>query len=948
LTFLRKWVHWRYAALVLLIPLTLYPQIPGASLQTLQDPPGIRWKQIETPHFQIVFPCEISASAQHIASALEQIYRADWRTLGQAPPRIPLLLHNRNVTSNGFVSIAPHRSEWFNTPPQYGLVGATPWYDMLAVHEFRHVVQYNKLNRGFNRILYYLFGEIGWGAGAGFSVPLWFWEGDAVVMETALTRSGRGRQAQFSLPIRALLLSGKYHSNQKMTLGSYRDWVADPYSYGYHINAYVRRHYGPGIWASVLDGTSQYSFIPNRFSRQLHRFTGQDANGIHRAAMAELEQLWRSKTPAAPAAAPRRLDGPRSRFLTHDLHPQAVHDGSVVVYRVGLADQAAFVRLDGHGGEQILCFVNEIDGAPHSLAGDQLVWAEKGYHPRWGYREYSDVKIYNLASGKKRTLTKNDRLFAPALSPDGHTVAAVRFTEENSCALILLDAETGAEKRRLPNPENDFLMTPRWSPDGGTLVYTRRDHAGLALTLFSLSADSAFDLIAPGTDNLSFPVFVDRFVLFNSDQRGIDAIYAIDIDTRRIWQAISTRFGASNPAPGSDGDSILLNDYDLDGYHAAVTANDRNSWVPLEQVPDQGIHYYQPLLAQEEGSEVLAGITEKSWPVANYSLWRNLFKFHSWSPEGDLSTAAYGVSLSSLNLLGTMQSNCSLLYNSNEGNGRAAAGFSYGGFHALVDWNGSYGVRTSTYEDSQKKLRRYSWHEQSFDLGLRLPLNWSRGGYSTEMTLSAWTGITHIGEISDPARFVEKENGAGWLRRAGYDLEFRRYRGAYADIFPQWGQIVTAGFRHTPFRGDYHGQMATVQAILFMPGLLPRQGIRLAAAMEQQVDKNYRFESELVFPRGYDYVYSDRISRCSIDYALPLFYPDRGVTTMFYVRRIRANLFYDQGFIEREDVLRSAGLELIADLHLWTIPIPISLGVRYAHRFEDGGTRFGLIAGLAP
>jgi hypothetical protein len=120
--------------------------------------------------------------------------------MGARPRKIPVILQNQSSVSNGFVTLTPRRSEFYTMPPQdYNFLGTNDWLDQLAAHEYRHVVQYQRANSGFNRALYYAFGPATLAAMASTSVPKWLWEGDAVAAETAFTHSGRGRIPNFGL-----------------------------------------------------------------------------------------------------------------------------------------------------------------------------------------------------------------------------------------------------------------------------------------------------------------------------------------------------------------------------------------------------------------------------------------------------------------------------------------------------------------------------------------------------------------------------------------------------------------------------------------------------------------------------------------------------------------------------------------------------------------------------
>ena len=87
-------------------------------------------------------------------------------------------------------------------------MGSTEWYELLVIHEGRHMFQFGQADRRINRLFRLLGGERIQSLAGFLMIPGWFWEGDAVVNETLLSESGRGRQPYFNREIRALLLDG--------------------------------------------------------------------------------------------------------------------------------------------------------------------------------------------------------------------------------------------------------------------------------------------------------------------------------------------------------------------------------------------------------------------------------------------------------------------------------------------------------------------------------------------------------------------------------------------------------------------------------------------------------------------------------------------------------------------------------------------------------------------
>src|ERR1700712_2758081 len=194
------------------------------------NPPSIKWKQVNTPAAKVIFPAGLDSAGLRVANIVQQMNSAIQPTIGFKQKQVSIVLQNQTTIANAYVGLAPFRSEFFLTPEQNSFdIGSLPWASQLAIHEFRHVQQYNNFNVGFSHVLKVLFGEGGAALGNVIAIPNWFFEGDAVFNETHVSDQGRGRLPYFFNGFRALWASDTQYSYMKLRNGSYRDFTPNWY-----------------------------------------------------------------------------------------------------------------------------------------------------------------------------------------------------------------------------------------------------------------------------------------------------------------------------------------------------------------------------------------------------------------------------------------------------------------------------------------------------------------------------------------------------------------------------------------------------------------------------------------------------------------------------------------------------------------------------------------------
>jgi len=360
-------------------------------------PPSIRWHQINTSNFKIIYQKGFDAEAQRTANTLQHLYKAGSNSLGKSPKKISVVLHSQTAESNGFVTLTPRHSEFFTTSPQnYNFLGNNDWIEFLATHEYRHVVQFDKTKTGFNKLLYTFFGPLAHSTMAFLATPPWFWEGDAVGIETALTRTGRGRIPNFNLEFRANLLERGAFSYNKQHLRSFKHFVPNHYRLGYYMTTYLRSKYGSDIWDKVITRANQWSFIPFTFSNSIKKETGKYLVSTYNEMMSEMGSMWKKQQENLTTTGFTKLNSTKKRGWTNYRFPQVLANGRVLVLKSGIGDIQQFISIGPDGDEKVEFIPGIVnDAGMLSAKGTKIVWNQLEFDPRWRRRSYSVIKIYD-------------------------------------------------------------------------------------------------------------------------------------------------------------------------------------------------------------------------------------------------------------------------------------------------------------------------------------------------------------------------------------------------------------------------------------------------------------------------------------------------------------------------------------------------------------------------
>lgn len=938
--------------IILLLVLGSSHLLKAQYFQTGQDPASLKWRQIFTENFQLIYPDYYEDQAQQLAQKLEKVYDYGSYSLHHKPKKISILLHTQTVVSNGLVAYAPKRSEFYTTPAQD--IYPLDWLEQLAVHEFRHVVQLDKINAEMPKIIKALLGQQGTALVFGAYLPWWFIEGDAVSTETALTHYGRGRFPSFLVDIRAQLVEKGKYSYDKAYLGSYKDYVPNHYKLGYYLVANSRARYGAKLWSKVVGQVGKKPLSLNPFNAALKNEIGMNKVGLYQSVFDSLQQAWllenKNRIPDNISVLSKT-----PRVYTSYMYSHWLNDGSMLAYRTSLNKVSAFVRVDQQGNEKVIHIPGTIFDESVDYRGEWIVWSEQVSDLRWTHSGRSIIRMFNYKTGDKVSVHPKFKAFAPTISPDFKQLAVVEVDFSNNNYLSVYDCNSGALISRTQTPDNNFLMCPRWL-NNRELVVVILTNEGKRLATIQPEKGSHRILFRGELGDIKQLQVQQNHLYFISSFSGVDALYSFNLETNEIKQLFDPQFGVAYPAVSHDG-KIALSDYHADGYRL-IRLNQVKEKA-IEEVAAADFALAETIADQEMGVPNLSDTDSSKYRSTKYSKLKHLLNIHSWAP---LFVEPYdyefspGASVMSQNVLGTAMTVLGYDWDSSEETGQIYGRYIYKGWYPVFDFTLSAGKRASSYyqitEYSQNGVvtsrdtiqKNYTWNETNLSASTYLPLYLSRGKYYRLLQPEISYELTHNKkDDSTPNGFPD-----GYYQSMSYQLYYYQLlRSSSQDVWTNFGFVLEGTYTHSPFGSNNLGSITGLESTFYGPGLLPNHGIKLSADTQSRTSGDiYSFSNIISFPRGWNSYSSKKLSVVGLDYKLPLINPDWSLGGLTYIRRITADLFYDYGFLTANQYqdgeavgvyhtnISSYGVELISDMNFLRFYAPVEIGFRASYLNE--------------
>ncbi len=892
------------------------------------NPPGIKWKELSNKSARIIFPEGLNSRASRVADVIDYLNKNNRTSIGKPKGKISIILQNQLTEANGFVTTAPFRSEFYTTAPQRSFVGTNDWLDILSIHEYRHVMQLQFAKQGLTKIGYYLFGDIGW-MGMGFlAIPFWFTEGDAVMQETLLSEGGRGRSGGFLAEYRAMHEAGIKYPYEKITNRSYKSILPNRYRMGYLLSQYGRNKYGDEFWKYVAKDAVRYKGILWSFSKSLKKRTGKNVHHFYESMLDSLYRSWdiSDKQIEWRQSNESLVNKPISKnTISYYLNPKFKGNEILVLHSSG--NRIPGFYTINRKGKDIKLFDLGYHDPYFNYNNKTMVWTQTESDARWSNKTFSVVYSYDFKTKKKKKLTSKTKYFSPDINRDGTKILVAESDELMKYSIKILDSKTGKVLQTIPNPKNIFLSSPKWL-DKNSIIAISQFNQKNALVEIEIKTGEMSPIIDYTHNLILRPVVNGNYIYFGGDFTEVRNIFAVDINSKKIYQVTNSRVLASYPDISDDGEYLVYSERQINGIDIKEIELDKAKWRPITITEPKDRYNELDKLIEAEGGNILDNIPKQNYIIKDHSNLKNALKFHSWIPALQIvnKDIGLGVSLLSTNLLSTLGLYITPSINLN-GEKKLSTRITWNKYFPKI--NLGYDIAKIKYFENSKLNGLY---QSYYYTGVQIPLYFSRGAMNRGFTLNMDAGYQTYKIINEKNVYKPDNNFV-----VSNTLHFYNKRvTALKQLNPRFGQELDIQFKgknkSISLNNDYS---ISLDAKLYFPGILRTHSLVFSGHYHRDNNKFFSIYSGN-WIRGLTTTYSEINHVVRAEYSLPLFYPDVAIGPIAFIKRFRTKMFFDYGFGEIKSATKtisSFGIDLTADVGLFNLGSSFNMpfGIRISY-----------------
>ena len=220
-----------------------------------------------------------------------------------------------------------------------------------------------------------------------------------------------------------------------------------------------------------------------------------------------------------------------SKYYTSYRYSHFVDDSTFIALKTSLNIIPKIVWVDSNQNEKKLFSPGNVLDESMSYSNGKIIWMESKPDPRWTYHDKSLLRILDIHSGALKESVFADKLFAPVISPDGESIAAVRYDQLNTCSIVLIKSDNNKIIKEFKATGHHEFLTPSWSSGNDALYLIELGNEGKTIIRLNISTGEIIRLTGPTSGDIKKPVQRGNFLFYIADDAGKNEGYAMDLTT---------------------------------------------------------------------------------------------------------------------------------------------------------------------------------------------------------------------------------------------------------------------------------------------------------------------------------------------------------------------------------------------------------------------------------
>lgn len=883
-----------------------------------------KWKQINTDKFQLIFPESFSETASSLSQKIDHFIDIISQDLQIQPQKISIIIDNNHLEQNGFVQLAPRKTEVYPVPGSAST--NEEWLPNLLLHEMRHVAQFDKMTGKFNKPFFEQLGL----ALFGIHVPSWFFEGDAVEVETRLSTGGRGRLSSWKTPILTDIKEGKPRSFNAYLLGSYKNYIPSFYTIGYLMNQNLVEEKGVKVKEKIFDDMRKHKLRPFSLDQSLKKYYGGNAHSLFKNTLKNLKNSLSEEEIINDSS--EKINLPKTQYYAHYYFPQT-SDGFHVFALASRPDKRNFIAKTNSAALEKVVELG-IQTTPYfHLKGDKILWDEVKKHARYAKNTYSVIQFYDIKSHKQKQLTSKSRYFSPYFHPLKEEFIVIHVDLANNSRILALNLNDGQYIDELFHKDGWHLQQATYDSQGQRIVCIAISENGNTLIEINTETKEYRRLLPWSNKQLERPQYYGDKIIFKANFEEKDQLFLLD--ENQISQISHAENGAFNPSVHQN--EVFFNVYERDGY------NMRKLNVMEAEKESTKTHVDSLLPNHNEEVYKFSKVENTSYTIKNYSSLSHLFNFHSLSLSSNnfdnFDNFKPGIFWYANDLLNQSQIKLGYEYDLDLGKSSYSAEWLYQKYPPIFTLKYKNRGQTAYAQIKNKpdSAVRLDWREHVYSAEISFPFS----AYSRNFIKSygANFGTSYIERYH-----LNRDNISNFKYTIKLPLNYQVYfqknqMKSRMDLGPRWGYGFSMLYRHTPFEVK-NDDIFSFRTNFYFPGIKRNHSLHLRYGM--QFGKGiFAISNDIPLPTGYEFLSVEKLKNSFLtNYSFPLAYPDWSIGRWAYIKRIYSTVFSDFHNLDENYSPTSYGIGIYGDMNFLRFPLPdFNLGVKIAKLNAPRATR---------